>query len=247
MPRRDPLRKIKTKGFILSSIGKLLGRESWLLFRNYFLSGLLILLPSVVTLYILSWIFQFADSGPLGKIVERSIGHRIPGLGLILTIGSVIVSGMIAKNVIGRKAFQTLESVLGTLPVARHVLSSVRQLSDLLITGNKLALERPVLVEYPRLGMYALGFITADAPQGASDVVGEKLFSVYVPTTPNPTSGLVVMVRESQMTEIEFSVDDAMKWIMSAGIIVPDNEKKNSLISPDEGYRLVDKEGKELL
>lgn len=220
-PRRDHRRKLRTQRFVYASVARSQAIRGFRLFRRYFFSGLLIILPSAVTLYILLSIFRYADSGPLGKMMTRMIGFNVPGLGLVLTIAFILLAGIVTTNVVGRRFVKLIEDTLGRIPVASHVLTAIRQMSELVISGRKVMLERPVLIEYPRRGVYTMGFVTADAPECMCAVAGKKLVSIFVPTTPNPTSGFILTLPEEDAVDIGFSVDDAMKWIISAGMIVP--------------------------
>ncbi|MGM0606917.1 MAG: DUF502 domain-containing protein [Candidatus Muiribacteriota bacterium] len=200
--------------------------------RTYFLTGLFVLLPSALTLYIIYLLFTWADSGFVAVIFHDFLGHRIPGLGFIFTLTVIIGSGVIAKNVIGKKLFDFIEKVLSKIPLAKNIMNAVRQLLEFMQQNKKSVFNKVVLVEYPRRKCWVIGFVSIDAPRIVTTSLGEhKMYSVFIPTTPNPTSGFLVFVPKTEVVELEITIEEAMKIIISGGVLTPEVEEKGFLVN----------------
>ena len=186
--------------------------------RNRFIAGLLVVIPIGGSIFILITVFNYVDN-LIGPVVTLIWGKHIRGLGFVVMVGLVYLLGLIASNVMGRQILHFIESMLTKIPVFRQVYTIIRQL----VNGFSLSqfgtagFTQVVLVDFPRQGMKAIGFITNEI----TDKQGKKLFSVFVPTAPNPTSGFLQMLREEDMIRTEISVDDALKMVISAGSITP--------------------------
>ena len=195
--------------------------------RKYFITGLLILVPLAITLWVLHAVISTMDQSllllPARWRPEEMIGFKIPGLGTILTLLIVLVTGLLAQNFIGNYVVAVWEALLKRIPIVNSVYSSVKQVSDTLFSSNGNAFRKAVLVEYPRQGSWAIAFLTG-VPGG--DVVHHlhgDYVSIYVPTTPNPTSGFFLMVPKTEAIELDMSVDAALKYIVSMGVVAPEH------------------------
>jgi uncharacterized membrane protein len=192
--------------------------------RTYFLAGLLTLTPLVVTLWILSWIFNWLD-GLLGPYIYERLGHPVPGLGLVATVLLVFLIGLVTTNIVGRQLMRTLDGALHRIPVVRSIYSTAKQMSDSLLRGRQVAFQKVVLIEYPRRGLFQLGFITGkiEGPlqQQLAEKTGERVVNVFVPATPNPMSGYLVMLPERDIHVLSLSVQDGLKLVISGGMVTP--------------------------
>jgi uncharacterized membrane protein len=193
--------------------------------RKYFITGLLIWIPLVITLWVLKVIFDTLDASllllPDSFQTERWLGMHIPGLGAVLTILVVFLTGVLATNFVGAQLVQFWHGLLNRIPVVNSIYSSVKQISDTLFSSSGQAFRKALLVQWPHPGMWTIAFLTG-VPGG--DVVKHlppDCLSVYVPTTPNPTGGYFVIVRRADVVELEMSVDEALKYIISMGVVPP--------------------------
>ncbi len=194
--------------------------------RRYFITGLLIWVPIVITLWVLNFIISAME--PTLKLLppewqpDRLLGFHIPGFGLILALLIVFVTGLVTANYLGQRLVKFGESILGRIPVVRSIYSSVKQVSDTLFSDSGNAFRKALLVQYPRAGCWTIAFQTGVPTRQVTSLTGEKLISVYVPTTPNPTSGFFLMMKESEVQELDMSVDAALKYVVSMGVVAPD-------------------------
>jgi uncharacterized membrane protein len=193
--------------------------------KKYFITGLLIWIPLVITIWVLKVIFDALDQSllllPESFQTEHWLGVHIPGLGAILTIVVVFLTGIFATNFFGAQLVQLWHGILNRIPVVNSIYSSVKQISDTLFSSSGQAFRKALLVQWPHEGMWTIAFLTG-APGG--DVVNHipaDCLSVYVPTTPNPTGGYFVIVSRSQVIELDMSVDQALKYIISMGVVPP--------------------------
>ena len=194
--------------------------------KRYLVTGLLVLVPLVITLWVLDLLIGTLDQSllliPESLRPERLIGVRIPGLGVLLTFGVVLLTGMLARNFIGERLLRMWEGLLARIPFVKSIYSSVKQVSDTLLSPSGQAFRKALLVQFPREGSWTIAFLTG-TPGGdvANHLDGGEYVSVYVPTTPNPTGGYFVMMRKADVIELDMSVDDALKYIISMGVVVP--------------------------
>jgi uncharacterized membrane protein len=193
--------------------------------RKWLVAGLLAIVPVAVTFAVLRWIVQTLDGTllilPEAWQPDRLIGFHIPGFGVLLTLAILLIVGAVVSNFFGRKIAQWGDSLVTRIPVVRSIYSSVKQVSDTLFSPSGNAFRTAVLVQWPRTDVWTIGFVTG-VPGGdvANYLVGEYL-SVYVPTTPNPTGGYFVMLRKSDCIELKMSVDEALKYVISMGVVAP--------------------------
>lgn len=192
--------------------------------RTYFLAGLLALIPLVVTVGILSWLFNLLD-GFLGPYIYEWLGHPMPGLGLIATLVVVFVIGVVATNIAGRRILTTLDEVLHRIPLVRSIYSTTKQMSDSILQDGQVNFQHVVLVEYPRRGLYQIGFLTGRIEGPLQDALaartGERLLNVFVPATPNPMSGYLVLLPERDVHVLPMSVQDGLTLVISGGLATP--------------------------
>ena len=195
------------------------------LIKRYFITGLLIWVPLVITGWVLSLIVSTLDQSlrllPASIHPQTLVGFAIPGAGAVLTLVMILLTGLLAANFIGQKLVVWWEKLLARIPVVNSVYNSVKQVSDTLFSPNGNAFRKALLVQYPHEGSWTVAFLTG-APGGdiVNHLEGEHV-SVYVPTTPNPTSGFFLMMRSSDVVELDMTVDEALKYIISMGVVAP--------------------------
>jgi len=180
--------------------------------RAQFITGILVVVPIGAAILILRWLF-FTIDNILQPVAESLLGYTIPGLGLGITVVLIYLAGVIATNVIGRRLIRYGESLLARVPLFRYLYTGIKQILQSVATPREGGFLQVVLVEFPKKGMRAIGFVTSES----SVESGEKLFSVFIPTSPNPTSGYLEIVRENDIIKTNISVDDALKMVLSAG------------------------------
>ena len=193
--------------------------------KKYFITGLLVLVPLFITLWVLITLIHTMDQSllllPEAWQPKHLFGFNVPGLGALLTLGIIFVTGLVATNIFGQQLIVLWESLLARVPFVKTIYSSVKQVSDTLFSDSGNAFRKAVLVQYPRLGSWTIAFVTG-TPGG--DVVNHlhgDYISVYVPTTPNPTSGFFLMMPKAEVIELDMSVDEALKYIISMGTVAP--------------------------
>jgi uncharacterized membrane protein len=194
--------------------------------KRYFITGLLIWIPLAITFTVLTWIVEMLDGWvvpwlPRHLQPQTVLGFDIPGLGVVLCIFILFATGVIAANVLGQKLVRLWEGLLARIPVVKSIYYSVKQVSDTLFSSSGQAFRKALLVQYPRQGTWTIAFLTG-APGGdvARHLDGGYL-SIYVPTTPNPTSGFFLMLPAADVIELDMSVDEALKYIISMGVVAP--------------------------
>ncbi|NLJ73898.1 MAG: DUF502 domain-containing protein [Firmicutes bacterium] len=196
--------------------------------RRYFINGLLVLLPGVVTVYVLVFGLSTIDS-IFGSVIKTLVGYHIPGAGTILTILLIIGTGMFATNVIGKRIIQLGERIFLKIPVLSNIYQGVRQaVSAFSRSSDKHQFQRVVLVEYPRRGLYSMGFVTSEGIPEINESIQEDAITVFVPTTPNPTSGFFLVVPAQDCLPLNISIEDAFKTVISGGIIGPNGKTSQS-------------------
>ena len=194
--------------------------------RKWLLAGLLVIVPVAITAGVLRWIIDTLDQTllilPEAWQPDRLIGLHIPGFGVLLTLAILLIVGAVTSNFIGKKLVHVGDRIVSRIPVVRGIYSSVKQVSDTLFSESGNAFRTAVLVQWPRADVWTIAFVTG-TPGGdvTTYLRGEEYLSVYVPTTPNPTGGYFVMLKRSDCIELKMSVDDALKYIVSMGVVSP--------------------------
>ncbi|ANY63341.1 DUF502 domain-containing protein [Comamonas aquatica] len=193
--------------------------------RKWLFTGLLVLVPGVITVWVLNWIISTLDQTlyllPQAWQPDHLLGMHIPGFGVLLTLAVLLVIGAIASNFVGRKLVQWGDAVITRIPVVRSIYSSVKQVSDTVFSDSGNAFRTAVLVQWPREGVWTVAFITGNPAGEVASYLRDEFVSVFVPTTPNPTGGYFVLMRKSDCVELEMSVDAALKYIVSMGVVAP--------------------------
>jgi len=195
--------------------------------RKWFFAGLLVIVPLAITIWVLQWIVSTLDQTllilPEAWRPDRLLGIHIPGFGVLLALAILLVVGAVASNFLGKKLVIWGDAILGRIPVVRSIYTSVKQVSDTLFSPSGNAFRVAVLVQWPRADVWTIGFVTGSPGGDVSNYLLGEYLSVYVPTTPNPTGGYFVMLRRSECIELKMSVDAALKYVVSMGVVVPNN------------------------
>jgi uncharacterized membrane protein len=193
--------------------------------KKYLITGLLIWIPLAITIWVLDLIVSAMDQTllllPPQYQPQALFGHQIPGLGALLTVVVVFVTGALASNILGRRLLRFWESILGRIPVVKTIYSGVKQVSDTLFAPGGQAFSKALLVQYPREGSWTIAFLTGQPGGGVANHLHGEYLSIYVPTTPNPTSGFFLMMRKADVIELEMSVEEALKYVISMGVVPP--------------------------
>jgi uncharacterized membrane protein len=203
-------------------------------FRKYLITGLLIWIPLVITIWVLKLVVDVLDRSllllPAAWQTENWLGVHIPGLGAILTIVIVLLTGLFATNFFGAQLVEIWHEILHRIPVVNSIYSSVKQISDTLFSSSGQAFRKALLVQWPRENMWTIAFLTGTPGPGVARHLPPDCLAVYVPTTPNPTGGYFVIVARKDVIELDMSVDQALKYIISMGVVPPlEKDAKASL------------------
>jgi uncharacterized membrane protein len=191
-------------------------------FRKYLITGLLIWLPLAITIWVIRFIVTTMDGVFPSWMIPKAVeDQHIPGLGLMMAVLLVFITGVLAANFIGERLVVWWELLLNRIPIVRSIYSSVKQVSDTILSPNGQAFRKAVLVQYPREGAWTIAFLTGAPGAGVAEHLPGEHVSVYVPTTPNPTSGFFLMLPRAEVVELDMSVDAALKYIVSMGVVAP--------------------------
>jgi len=213
----------------------------WL--RATFVSGLLAILPIGATAYILWILYNMLDGllgqgRPIGDAIERAVGRSIPGLGIALLVAVVLISGVIARNIVGRTFYSYLERVFLILPGVRKMYGTFKQFAGAMLDPKQIAsFKRVVMIDYPKDGLHALGLVTNEDPGTLRDLAGEACVIVYVPTVPNPLSGAMVVVPKRLVTYVDMAVEDMLSMVVSSGSALPDSLRTDAQKQEEERKR----------
>jgi uncharacterized membrane protein len=204
--------------------------------RRYLVAGILVWVPLGITLLLINFLVGFMDRTlgliPYAYRPETLLGFQIPGLGVILTIVILLVTGVLVANIVGRSVVGGWESLLERIPIVRSIYSAAKNFAEIVFSDSGNAFKKVYLVEYPRKGIYTLTFQTATDIGEVQARTGDDVICCFVPTTPNPTSGFIIIVPKSDVIELDMSVDEAAKLIMSLGVVVPKWTKQETLDLP---------------
>ncbi|MFW6288134.1 MAG: DUF502 domain-containing protein [bacterium] len=189
--------------------------------RNLFITGIVVILPLAGSVYILYFVFNIIDT-VTGPLIELLFGRELPGVGLIISFLTIIFIGFFATNIIGKKIISFGEKILLMIPLFNSLYISIKQILDAFFTQHHTSFKKPVLFEYPRKGLYQIGFLTKDSSPYFDEITGKKLYNIFLPTTPNPTSGMFLMVPVDEAILLDLSIEESLKLIISGGIINPE-------------------------
>jgi len=193
--------------------------------RRYLVAGLLVWIPLGVTIFILRVLIGLMDRTllliPQPYRPEEWLGFTIPGLGLILTLLVLLITGLLAANIVGRSMVGLWESMLDRIPVVRSVYSAAKNFAEIVFSDSGQSFKKVLLIEYPRKGIYSLAFQTATNLGEVQGRTGEEMICTFVPTTPNPTSGYIIILPKKDIIELDMEIDEALKMIISLGVVVP--------------------------
>jgi uncharacterized membrane protein len=193
--------------------------------KRYLIAGLLVWVPLGITIWVINFLVTTLDQTlllvPETMRPEALIGFHIPGLGVVLSFLILLATGVVTANFFGQRLIRIWEAVLGRIPVVKSIYSSVKQVSDTVLSDQGTAFRKALLVEFPRPGCWTIAFLTGTPADTVLDHLPGEHISVYVPTTPNPTGGYFVMVPKHAVRELDMSVDDALKYIISMGVVSP--------------------------
>ena len=193
--------------------------------RRYLVAGLLVWIPLGVTVFILRVLIGLMDRTllliPAQYRPEEWLGFTVPGLGLLLTVLVLLVTGLLAANIVGRSMVGLWESLLDRIPVVRSVYSAAKNFAEIVFSDSGQSFKKVLLIEYPRKGIYSLAFQTATNLGEVQARMGEEMICTFVPTTPNPTSGYIIIVPKKDIIELDMEIDEALKMIISLGVVVP--------------------------
>jgi len=196
--------------------------------KKYFLTGLLIWVPLVATIWVLNLLIGTLDQSllllPVQYRPEAMFGTRIPGLGAIVTLLIILITGVLAANYFGRQLLALWERVLARIPVVKSIYTSIKQVSDTLFSGSGDAFRKVLLVRYPHPEAWSLGFQT-NVPNSVIDQIGPDYVAVFIPTTPSPVNGFYFYVKKSDTIELNLNVDQALKYIVSMGVATADKPR----------------------
>jgi uncharacterized membrane protein len=233
--KRTPRGKIRKKSGLFARL------------RGYFLAGLLVTSPAALTLY-LAWMFiSFVDTQVAAVLPPRYhpgtyLGFDVPGFGVLVLLVTMTVIGAATAGLIGRLLLRWGEGILNRMPVIRGIYGSLKQLFETVLSQKSSAFRQCVLVEYPRKGMWALGFISGVTEGEVQDLTKDEVLNVFVPTTPNPTSGFLLFVPRGEVVLLSMSVEEGIKMVISGGIVVPPDRRgketkraKPAALSPSAG------------
>ncbi len=211
--------------------------------RNIFITGLLVTLPIAFTIFILNFLFKTLDNWLSPSITKLLIlagapileDFRVPGLGVAATVFIIFLVGVLTKNIFGAKLVQLGEMIVEKIPIVRNIYTGAKQVVTTIAHTDTNAFSRVVLVEFPRKGIHAMGFVTSETKGEVQALIEGDVVSVFVPTTPNPTSGFLVFLPQNDIIDLTMSVEDGIKLIISCGIVTPkfDSEK---LLDPRKDF-----------
>ncbi|KAA0445308.1 MAG: DUF502 domain-containing protein [Candidatus Thioglobus sp.] len=196
--------------------------------RNYFISGLLFWIPLGFSVVIIRFFLNLVDNLIPEQYLPQSLlefSDKIPGFGVILALFIIIITGILVNNFIGRKLLKIWDKLLNKIPGFRGIYNALKQLSDTIFSPSGKSFKKALLVQYPRKGMWTIAFQAGDYHGEIEDKIGKKIINIYVPTTPNPTSGFYIMLPKTDVIELDMSVDEAFKLIISTGVVAPKQVK----------------------
>jgi len=200
--------------------------------RKYIITGLLIWVPLGITIFVIRLLVSLMDQTilllPAGWRPEALFGFNIPGLGIVVSAVVIFITGFFLTNLAGNRLIKIWENFLDRIPLVRSIYSSVKQVTSTVLSSDNNTFNEVLLIQYPRKGLWTLCFKTSDSPKTFNEATGEDLITVFVPTTPNPTSGFILFVPKHEVKKMNLDVEDALKLVMSLGVITPDSMPKKT-------------------
>lgn len=195
-------------------------------FRRYFISGLLVWLPIIVTFLVIKFLFDILSKSllllPNSFQPDYLIGYHVPGIGVVLTLVVITVTGLLAANFIGRRLVDFYDRIMLRIPLVRSIYTGVKQVTETLFTPGGQSFRKVLLVEFPCPGVWSMAFQTGETSKEIESAIhNESMVSYFIPTTPNPTSGFLMMAPKSKVKELDISVDQALKFVISLGVVQP--------------------------
>lgn len=203
--------------------------------RSYIIAGLLVWLPILATLVVIRFIIDALDSTlkflPAKYQPDMLLGLHIPGFGLVLSIAVLILTGMFVTNFIGKRLFDYGESILAKIPLIRTIYHAVKQVSETIFSSSSQAFRKVLLVEYPRKGLWSIAFLTGTTTPKINNKAHDDLITIFIPTTPNPTSGFLMMLPTEDIIELDMTIDEALKMVISLGVMQPGVDRNGVVVT----------------
>jgi uncharacterized membrane protein len=206
--------------------------------RRYIVAGILVWVPIWVTLLVLRFLVDMFDTTleliPSHYQPEHLLGFHVPGLGLIFALLIVAITGMLITNILGNRLVGFWEYLLSRIPLVRTIYQAVKQILTTVFSSSEDSFRNVLLVEYPRKGLWTVAFQTNAGFNYTTELIGEDMLTVFIPTTPNPTSGFLIIVPRKDTMKVNLSVDEALKMVISLGVVMPQEKEKITLVAPSE-------------
>ena len=196
--------------------------------RNYLISGLLFWIPLILSVIVIKFFLEFVNSLVPQEYLPEVIFNldtTIPGSGVILVLVILIITGLLVTNILGRRLVSLWESLLNKIPGFRNIYNVLKKVSDTVLNSSTESFKKAYLIQYPNKGIWVIAFQSGDYRGQAESVIGEEIINLFVPTTPNPTSGFFVLIPKKDALELDISVEEAFKLVISAGVVTPDSVK----------------------
>ncbi|MCB0308617.1 MAG: DUF502 domain-containing protein [Bdellovibrionales bacterium] len=205
--------------------------------KRYFIFGIIVFLPLVITVKFLFWIIAFFDNifaidhGRFLYIIperfhpHQLLGIPIPGLGIAISVLCILALGALSRNYVGKQLIQLSDSIVDHIPLARSIYKVVRDIVQTYARQGEQEFNKVVMIRFPHSNSYSIGFLTGEGLHAASDITGKPMLNVFVPTTPNPTSGFLLFIPKDEVTELDWSIEEAFRLIVSGGMINPENNR----------------------
>lgn len=208
--------------------------------KKYLITGVLVWLPVAVTIWVITYIVSASDRLmnllPANWQPQYFLGFNIPGAGVLVAVIVLFVTGLFGANVLGKRIIAAWDGLLGRIPVVKSIYSSVKKVSESLLSDSSRSFKTPVLVPFPQPNIWTIAFVSGQIPEDVQAALPkeEVYISVYVPTTPNPTGGYYIMVKQSDIRPLDMSVDEALKYVISLGMVMPDEPQAAKTLPPPE-------------
>ena len=199
--------------------------------KKIFVTGILTILPLAITIYIFYFVYIFLDD-LVGGLIKSLFNYRLPGIGFVASILLVLIIGLVSSNIIGSRLVKFTDSIFQKIPFSRGIYTSARQIIDAFTLQGKNAFQRVVLLEYPRKGLYTLGFVTGSSKGEIQEKTADETLNIFIPTTPNPTSGMLILAPKHEVIELNMSVENGLKVIISGGLVSPPSNSDVQLKVP---------------